>query len=67
MGQAPKEAESTVAAKPVFFIEWKTVASGARQSIRVAWSSRGKKGEAAVEDFLERCADTKVDIEVWSA
>ena len=57
MGQAQKEAECAVVAKLVFSIEWKTVASG------VAWTSSERKVIGAVEDYLERCADIKVDIE----
>ena len=62
MGKAPKEAERTVATNFVFFIEWTTVASGQEEQ-RVAWRSSERKVMGAVEDYLERCADTRVDIE----
>ena len=70
MAQAQKEAEcaeggieecaACVAAKLVFFIEWKTVVSGpgrAEGCVELV----GKKGYGAVEDYLERCAEIKVD------
>ena len=59
MGQAPKEAERTAASKPVHFVKWKTVASGSGRAAG-CMELVGKKG---LEQWLEKCADTKVDIE----
>ena len=71
MGRAPKDAEcaeggieecaANVAAKLVF-IEWTTVASGPGRAACCVELVR-KKVIAAVDDYLERCADVKVDIE----
>ena len=62
MGQEPKEAECTVEAKLVFFIEWKTVASGpgiAAGCVELV----GKKGSGGSARSPGRCADAQVDIE----
>ena len=53
MGQEPEEAECAVAAKLVFFIEWKTVASGPG---RAAGCVELVEVIGAIEDYLERCA-----------
>ena len=62
MGRVPKEAECAeggieecaayVAAKLVFFNEWKTVASGPGRAACCAWSWSDRKVIAAVEDFM---------------
>ena len=62
MGQAPKEAECSVAAKLVFFIKWKTAASGLGRAA-VCLELVGKKGGGGSRRLLERCADIKVDID----
>ena len=75
MGRAPKEAEcaeggieesaACVAAKLVFFNEWKTVACGPG---RAAYCLEliGKKGDRA-GSYLARCADKRVDMEALAA
>ena len=69
MGQSPKEAERTVVAKLVRFIKWKTVARGSGRAASCMELVGKKRMIAAMEDYLEGCADTKVDIELrpWSA
>ena len=61
MGQAPKEAERTVATK-FFCFKWKTVATGRGRT--VSWMELvGKRGHGAVENYLENCVHTEVDVE----
>ena len=70
MERAPKEAECAeggteeceayVAAKLVLFIGVEDSGKRAWKSSVLRWSSSERKVTGAVEDFLERCGDTKI-------
>ena len=69
MRPPPKEAERTVAAKFVRLSSERQWQEGLEEQ-RVGWSSLERKVMGAVEDYLEKCVNTEVDIEalerLWS-
>ena len=55
--------KAPMASNFVFFIEWKAVASGPGRAACCVELMGKKKVMGAVEDYLEQCADIKVDID----